>query len=324
MSRGAYDFAALAPLREQAGALAPLETFRARDGAALGFRRYPAAPGATTQLILAHGSSGHGAVLHVLARALAATGAAHVITPDLRGHGPAPARRGDIDAIGQLEDDLADLADHLGAGAPGTRLIVGGHSSGGGLALRFAAGRYRDRVDGLLLLAPYLGHAAPMARRGAGGWVRADVPRIVLLLLLNRLGIRRFNGATVLRFDLPERYRSGHETLRYSFRMMRGLHPDDFRAALRRCAAPVLVLVGDGDEAFHVGRFRGAIQALNPRAEVEMLPGESHLGILVSGRAVAPAQRWIGALEEPRAPGAAAPRAAPGLSPRPRSGPGTA
>jgi hypothetical protein len=35
----------------------------------------------------------------------------NLLAPDLRGHGPLAAHRGDIDYIGQFEDDIADLID---------------------------------------------------------------------------------------------------------------------------------------------------------------------------------------------------------------------
>ena len=103
--------------------------------------------------------------MSALAQSLAESAAANVITPDLRGHGPSPDVRGDIDYIDQLEDDLADLIAHLrDRAARGGEIVVGGHSSGAGLALRFGGSVYGDRAAGYLLLAPYLGHDAPTTR----------------------------------------------------------------------------------------------------------------------------------------------------------------
>ena len=45
---------------------------------------------------------------------------------------------------------------------PDKKIILGGHSSGGSLALRYAA-KHKD-IDALLLLTPYLGHDAPTTR----------------------------------------------------------------------------------------------------------------------------------------------------------------
>ena len=56
-----------------------------------------------------HGSSYHGAAYHELAVALSRAGVSKVYLPNLRGHHMSGRRRGDVDYVGQLEDDIADL-----------------------------------------------------------------------------------------------------------------------------------------------------------------------------------------------------------------------
>ncbi len=287
-----FKFAELFPLRDQINEMSRLQPFQARDGTALSFRRYSA--GSNTHLILIHGSSAHSAYLHAFAKHLSDRGAANVYLPDLRGHGPVPAHRGDIDYIGQLEDDLADLISHIREGVPNdTRFIVGGHSSGGGLALRFGGGQYGPLAQGILLLAPYLGHDAPMVKKNAGGWAQADIPRIIGLSILNGFGIERFNGARVLRFNLPTKYQNGYETLEYSFRLMKGMHPDAYETSLKNCKAPLLLLVGSEDEAFHAREFQSGVLPYKPDAKISFVKGGSHLGIIMSEAAMAEAARWL-------------------------------
>jgi non-heme chloroperoxidase len=291
-SREPFSFAELFPLRDQIAEMPPLEPYQTRDGSVLSFRRYPAE--SNTHLILIHGSSGHSGLLHAFAKHLSQGNAANVHAPDLRGHGPSPQRRGDIDYIGQLEDDLADLITHLRKGASkDARFMVGGHSSGGGLALRFAGGCHGGLAQGFVLLAPYLGHAAPMVKRNAGGWVEADLLKIVGIALLNGLGMRRFNGARVLRFNLPEKYHNGYETIGYSYRLMRGMHPDSYKAALRATKTPLLLLVPSEDEAFRAARFEAGVLPYKPDTTLSFVKGGSHLGILMSEPAMAETARWI-------------------------------
>lgn len=291
-AKESFRFADLLALRDQIAEMPPLEQYRARDGAALSFRRYPAT--SSRHLILVHGSSGHSAYLHAFARYLSARNIANVHAPDLRGHGPSPQRRGDIDYVSQLEDDLADLVAHVAKTATtDARFLIGGHSSGGGLALRFSGCRHRALVRGVILLAPYLGHAAPMVKGRAGGWARANVPRIIGISALDALGVRRFNGAKVLRFNLPLQYRSGHETLEYSFRLMKGMHPADYRAALQATSVPLLILVGSEDEAFHAEGFKSGVAPYKPDAMIRFVRGGTHLGILMSEDAMAEAGRWM-------------------------------
>ena len=295
----AFGFAELLQLHAHAAEIPALGPFATRDGASLGYRYYPSQ--SRTHLVLLHGSSGHSAHLHAFAKYLGSRGAASVAVPDVRGHGPSPKRRGDIDYIDQLEDDLADLVEHLRASRNADRVVVGGFSSGGGLALRFAGSRHATLVQGVLLLAPYLGYGAPMIKRQASNtrWARADIPRIIGLMALNACGVTALNGATVLRFSLPRQYRGNDETLSYSFRLMKGMHPDDYRESLRRALGPMLVLAGSGDEAVHANSFSAAVLPYKPDTQVHIVKS-SHLGLIVNETAMAKAARWIEEFDLPQ------------------------
>ncbi len=108
----------------------PLKTFAARDGQLLSYRYYAAQ--SDKVLILLHGACWHSQYFLPLAEFISSEGLAKVYTPNLRGHGQAPKRRGDVDYVGQLEDDLADLISMIREDNPHAMLIVGGHSSGAG------------------------------------------------------------------------------------------------------------------------------------------------------------------------------------------------
>ena len=291
-AEGVFDVTELFPLVDQIAEMAPLEFYRARDGAELGFRRYAAET--SVYFILVHGSSSHSAYWHPFAKFLSESGAANVYAVDLRGHGPHPQRRGDIDYINQLEDDLSDLVEHIRAHEPGTgRFLIGGHSSGGGMALRFAGGRYKNLIEGALLFAPYLGYKAPMVKKNAGGWSTPNIPKIAGLKVLNTFGIRFLNGAKVLKFNLPEKYHTGYETLEYSFRLMEGMHPVSYQTSLVQSKAKILLVVGTGDEAFRVEQFKKGILPYKPDAEFHFVEGAKHLGLLMNGEAMDAVSSWV-------------------------------
>lgn len=256
-----------------------------RDGTPLRVRRYGSE--APIDLIFVHGSGAYNHYLSAFAATVADSGAAVVHTPDLRGHGEAPERRGDIDYIDQLEDDLADLIAQLAAEHPGRKRVLGGHSSGGGLAIRFAGGPHGGIVDGYLLLAPYLQHDAPTVRPNSGGWASPRLGRIVGLTMLNAIGIRAWNDTTVLDFDLPVARRSGLETPSYTFRMMSGINPRNYREDLAALEAPTLVVVGARDEAFVAERFPEVFAAHAPEARVVIVPDVGHLALVDDGEATA-------------------------------------
>ena len=80
-----------------------LQRFTARDGTPLAYRHYPAE--SDKVVILFHGSGYHSRYLLSLAGFISSEGLAQVYTPDLRGHGLTPKRRGDVDYINQMDDD---------------------------------------------------------------------------------------------------------------------------------------------------------------------------------------------------------------------------
>jgi pimeloyl-ACP methyl ester carboxylesterase len=255
-----------------------IQSFTARDGKPLDYRYYPST--SNKILVLLHGSGWHSQYFPPLANFISSEGLAQVYTPDLRGHGRLPERRGDVDYIGQLEDDLADFIALVRKENPSGKLILGGHSSGGGLAVRFAGSRYGRQADAYLLLAPFLQYNAPTIRPNLGGWALPNVGRIIGLILLNNLGTRWFNGLKVIEFNLPKEFRNGTETLAYSYRLNTSLSPTDYQKDLRVITQPLLVAVGSEDEVFYPDPFKPAVSQC-PKATVKVLPGVSHLGIAV-------------------------------------------
>ncbi len=113
-----------------------MKQFSARDGIALSYRFYDSCK-KDRVIILLHGSSAHGEYLHGFADYLSfKRNVGQVYVPNLRGHYNSGTSRGDCDYIGQLEDDLYDLIHHFQL--QNKKIILLGHSSGGGLAIRVA------------------------------------------------------------------------------------------------------------------------------------------------------------------------------------------
>jgi alpha-beta hydrolase superfamily lysophospholipase len=263
------------------GSLPELESFEARDGTMLAYRHYPA--DADTVLILLHGSGWHSSYLLPLAEFVSSENLAHVYTPDLRGHGLNPIRRGDIDYIAQLEDDLADFIAMIKREHPRAAVVVGGHSSGGGLALRFAGSPYGQQAAAYLLLAPYLQYNAPTARPNSGGWARPYTARIAGLTMLNNVGIRGLNHLTAIDFNMPENARNGTETLAYSFRLNTGFAPRHYKKDLKALTQPLLLIAGTEDEAFYAEKYEGVVSQYT-KGQIELVDGVTHMGAAVDPR----------------------------------------
>jgi alpha-beta hydrolase superfamily lysophospholipase len=261
-----------------------VQRYQARDGTELAYRHYTARGTAVGRIaVLVHGSSGSSIAVHALADALAARGV-ETYAPDIRGHG-ASGTRGDIAYVGQLEDDLADFVAEIRKVNPTAPLTLLGHSAGGGFVLRVAASPIQDMFARTVLLAPYLGYQAPTNEPNSGGWASADIPRILALLALRSLGIDCCAALPTLAFAV----RANSENIlvpTYTERLMRNFanHPEfhrDFAAATK----PLTIYAGAADELMIAGNYAAAVRDF-PRADVRLVEGVNHMGIVSVQNAV--------------------------------------
>jgi alpha-beta hydrolase superfamily lysophospholipase len=107
--------------------------------------------------------------------------------------------------------------------APNAKIVLGGHSSGGGFALRYAGNPDLEPVDANLLLAPFLGRNAPTVRPGSGGWVQVATKRYVGLAMLNAWNIRQLDHLPGLYFNRPPEWQGPLQVDIYSARLNESL-----------------------------------------------------------------------------------------------------
>ena len=271
------------------------ETFVTRDGETLFARRYGPASGPA--ILFLHGVASSSAALNHAAGLLQAATGAEVITPDLRGHGESSGARFDADYIGQYEDDLEDLVRALRDEDPARRVFIGGHSMGGGIALRFALKEDAPEVAGYVLFAPNFGdpvrHPPPEpgseAARGAAAFVQLNGKRLVGQIFLGLAGVSAFQHLPVLWFNKAPEYPA------YSYAAIASAQPnppEDAAVALAAVAAPLLVVVGAADEAFDARRYEPLVTAHSAGA-THVLPGVQHNGVLNDAAAHAIVGEWM-------------------------------
>src|SRR5882757_7190104 len=265
--------------------LPAIERFQARDGTWLGFRHYAASAPATDRVaIVVHGSSGSsGGTIHALSRVLAARGV-ETFAVDIRGHG-ASGTRGDIGYVGQLEDDLADFVAVVRKAVPSAPLTLIGHSSGGGFAMRVAGSPIQNLFARTVLLAPYLGYDAPSSRQDAGGWASADIPRILGLLALRKLGINCCEALPTLAFGVPP---NSEKILvpAYSDRLMRNFATRGYRTDLAAVTRPLTIISGADDEMMLADKYEATAHAVAPSVDVKLIDGVNHMGLVTLPKAV--------------------------------------
>lgn len=278
--------------------LPPVQSYAARDGVRLGYRAYEG--GGDQIVVMIHGSSDDGGGMHALAKAFRASTGASVYVPLVRGHRGSP-RQGDIDYIGQLEDDLADMVAMLRAAHPKGSFSLIGFSAGGGFVLRVIGGPDERLFDRFILISPALPREAPTHRPGYGGWATVAVPRVIVLSALNRLGIDWFGGLPIVAFATNPATKS--LTSWYSFRLAFDFGPPqrgDVTAILPRSDKPVALLVGGSDELFYPDKFAPLLKPSRPDLAVTIVPGVGHIGMTVAPEGIAAVVKaWLGIVATP-------------------------
>ncbi|TPQ32665.1 alpha/beta hydrolase [Bradyrhizobium guangdongense] len=266
--------------------LPALERFQARDGTWIGFRHYaPNGPVTGRGAVFIHGSSGSSATVnHALTYAIAQRGV-ETWALDMRGHG-ASGTRGDIGYVGQLEDDLVDFVAHIRKTAPDLPLTLIGHSAGAGFSLRVAATPImQDMFVRTVLLAPYLGYDAPTNAPNSGGWASADVPRLLGLAALRKLGIDCCAQLPVLALAVPA---NSAKILvpTYSDRLMRNFATRGYRLDFPATTRPITIFGAAEDEMMISANYAAAVQAIKPSVDVKLIDGINHMGIVTNPKAI--------------------------------------
>lgn len=131
--------------------------FIARDGIKLAAKKIEPASDDFPQpiLLFLHGGSFNSRRYVTLAEQLK-NSSILIFLLDMRGHGDSGGIRGDTSYIGQLEDDLEDIIKIIRIRYPDSKLLIGGHSSGAIVLLRYINKYKVQKVDGFIFIAPAL------------------------------------------------------------------------------------------------------------------------------------------------------------------------
>ncbi|UKS26960.1 alpha/beta fold hydrolase [Paenibacillus sp. HWE-109] len=268
------------------------KTYTARDGAQLPYRFFEGPPDVV--LIFLHGITEPSLYLRELGQYVSQLGLATVYLPDLRGYGNHPIRRGDIDYIGQLDDDMEDLFCFVQNQHPGARIIVGGHSAGGATALRQTIRPIHKDIFAYLLISPALSPNAPLDRKGgSGNESRVSIPRYLLLMLLNLLGIRRYNHAIIYRRLTPIEKLHGTESCNLSYRLtLSRMVGNNYEHYLSQLTQPTFVMIGADDEVFDANAYKPLYERFC-KAEVHIIADHNHDSIVKTEHALSIMGNWL-------------------------------
>lgn len=231
-------------------------------------------------IILIHGVASTAYLYNKTAGLLQEATQAEVFAIDLRGHGKSDGKSGDVNYINQYAHDLSDIIKTIRKQKPKGKIIVAGHSMGGGVALNYAMLSNKTRVDGYILFAPLLGHNSPTLSTPTGKasqeepFMNLHIMRIIGLKMFNDIGDHSKDSLPVMFLNLPE-----SSTLRaYTYRANQSMAPNDYKTGLKSINVPALVLIGSKDEAFNAPALEKAVLE-NSKANVIVVEAASHNGI---------------------------------------------
>jgi len=298
-------------------------TVVASDGIELAVRVYkpPSESSSDTALVFYHGGGAHaGAGYQHLGRGLAKDHGITVYTPDLRGHGASGGPRGDAPSREQVWRDIDTVLSWVAASGmndenkkPWRRIFLGGHSSGGGLVVNYAttAKKAMDSdavaVDGYVLVSPELGYASGTARPGRTDFAEVSILSFIANGICGILGHHhavRFRYPAKILEDDPGMVGSNTVNMANAITPER---PKEQVSAMsggnggkqEQQPSPVGLWIGADDELFTAESVAGFVDTTsssnnNNNNVAEVLPGKTHLGILVDVHE--PIGRWIGRL----------------------------
>jgi len=246
-------------------------------------------------IILIHGVGSNAYMYNKTAGLLQKSTEAEVYAIDLRGHGQSDGIIADVDYINQYVDDLADIISTIHKEKPNGKIIIAGHSMGGGIALRYAMEKEYEQPDGFLLFAPPIGHNSPAFPQGEATeniteepFMKIHIERIIGLSMLNEIGNHDYDSLPVLFFNLPEAV----PLRKYSYRANKSMTPDDYVAGLKAVTEPMLVLMGSEDEAFSAIATKEAILK-NSTGEMQIINGTSHNGVRHNAKSFTFIKDWF-------------------------------
>ncbi len=273
-----------------------VQNFKTRDGSQLPYREYTAAVSSKWKVYLLHDAGWHGMIFNPIATSLAYSGVADVIVPDLRGHGPSPAERGAVSYPDQLVDDLADLI--RATAGPNDKVVIGGFSFGGGLAIRFAASDQANLADRFILFSPFLGLDSPVNKSNPDPWLHPLERKMVGLNAFKSIGLNMMGDDVVLQLAYPKAFLRGAFdytiTPDITWNTFQSLDPSDvLPEGLAAMKSPVLVIAGGQDQLFDASKYKPVLSQYTDDAQFNILDNADHINLLNSSKILSIIQNWL-------------------------------
>jgi len=265
-------------------------SFEARDDVSLHGDLFTGESNVT--ILFVHGILANSFQFNTAAGLLKEATNASVITLDLRGHGQSGGKPGALNYIDQYVDDLNEVIQVLKSRQSDGKVILAGHSMGGGIATRYSQKENVVKPDGYILFAPALGWESPTTRKEESDqnpdFAKLHLSRFIGLSLLNAIKISFLNYKDVLFFNVPD----NAPLKSYTYSSLASMSPDDAAEAIAGIGKPLLVVVGEKDEVFYADRYEELVEK-NSRGTTRVIDGANHNSISHDPKAIQAVKNWF-------------------------------
>jgi len=259
-----------------------IKTITADDGIEIAYREHlPEGKDAFPCLLFVHGSTCHGGAYGTVGPDLAREGIGTYMM-DLRGHGLSGGPRGDVPVPIMLMKDIERLLDTI-RGPHCSKLFLGGHSAGGGIATKYYA-EHKENIDGLVLLAPFFSRKAPQNNRDdSSDAVSMSKAKFLLAMLNPSIRFMHFHIAD----DEDEL-----SVADYSLNWTRAAQLSDYRGGMQAVDLPLVWIVGDEDDFVDIDIAREEFEKI-PSDDKEFILREGIGHEMVTEESVPQMATWI-------------------------------
>jgi len=265
--------------------------FKAHDGAQI-FCRASSVPAPIGSILFVHGLGDHSGWFEPLAAAANGRGL-DWCGIDLRGHGRSAGKQGHVESLDDVLRDLNEIRSRLASG--GVPIVLGGHSLGGLLALRYSQEHPAD-LTGLLLVAPFLAVAArvPIWKRVAARLAKRLVPGLTMDNGLDHADLISDADALAAHESDPLTHH------RISARLWAEILVAQ-KAAGRPSPLPVLFQLAGDDRAIRTASAQRLCEAWVAPSRCVVYPGALHdlYHDRVAGQTLADAVDWVATVCDP-------------------------
>lgn len=244
---------------ERASYTISLKHYTTRDGVRIACRVFEPRGDARAVLVFLHGAALNSQLYAPIGVRLSSIFRMRVVLVDMRGHGESDGRRGHVEYIGQLEDDIHDVLNALKRESPARPLFLGAHSAGSSVIVRYAGLKGAISPDGYVFVSALLvknpvftinSGQEKSVNNGAKDVVsKFHLMRLVLLDILNRLGFTAFNTLPIVHFQFPQNIgmKARREVESYSYNMFRQMDVQNYYCGFKNIDRPLLMIIGQAD-----------------------------------------------------------------------------